>query len=90
MDKTQELTDLQKAQLDPYWSSVINLAHSYYGGLISYLTDNDFFELYKFYKDPEADRRTINGNFKAYCFRMISGKIPESERSQLKQLLHKR
>lgn len=90
MDKTQELTDLQKAQLDPYWSSVINLAHGYYGGLISYLTDNDFFELYKFYKDPEADRRTINGNFKAYCFRMISGKIPESERSQLKQLLHKR
>lgn len=89
MDKPQELTDLQKAQLDPYWSSVINLAHSYYGGLISYLTDNDFFELYKFYKDPEADRKTINGNFKAYCFRMLSGKIPESNRSQLKQLLHK-
>lgn len=90
MDKTQELTDLQKAQLDPYWSSVINLANSYYGGLIGCLNDNDFFELYKFYTDPEADRRTIKGNFKAYCFRMISGKIPESERSQLKQLLHKR
>lgn len=89
MDKPQELTDLQKAQLDPYWSSVINLAHSYYGGLIGYLTDNDLFELYKFYTNPEADRKTINGNFKAYCFRMLSGKIPESNRSQLKQLLHK-